>query len=539
MTKSISLVVLMALLYYGSGVVSLDLLNANKIISIGVFIPEGIALAFAIYFGKKVVPGIFIGQFVLAYTHTIAPFSALAIAFINSTEAILGIYLFKKFKLSKDMQKFRDILSLFALIVFILQPFSAVVSNVVLLFGDEITHSEFYNSIFSWWFGNVMGQLLFTPFLLIIFSNYKNINVLEYILYAIGYILYLFVLEVVFDIQNAFLMMSLSVSVIVIIIVKKDMVLASFLSIVIAILDHLFIHIGVGAFVSESLLNNTINFNLYLLSHIMIVWIIGILFEERKRHVSSLKETIRKEVKKNKEQQLFMLQQNRLAQMGELIGMIAHQWRQPLNNLSLINQVVIAKYQADKLDDDVMGYFKENSKKQIDLMSNTIDDFRNFFKNEDEKQDFSLSEVISNAIKMTEPIFKKNQVSVLFDDKKEYMAFGLSNSLIQVILNIINNAKDALIENEIEDKKIYIDIVEDEDGIIINIKDNAGGIDESIIDKIFDPYFSTKQSKNGTGLGLYMSMMILEEQMQWKLKVYNTDNGANFQIIINNKDENE
>ncbi|MEO1954753.1 MAG: HAMP domain-containing sensor histidine kinase, partial [Campylobacterales bacterium] len=155
--------------------------------------------------------------------------------------------------------------------------------------------------------------------------------------------------------------------------------------------------------------------------------------------------------------------------------------------------------------------------------------------NEDEKQDFSLSEVISNAIKMTKPIFKKNQISVLFDAKKEYMAVGFSNSLIQVILNIINNAKDALIENEIEDKKIYIDIVEDEYGIIINIKDNAGGIDESIIDKIFDPYFSTKQSKNGTGLGLYMSKMIIEEQMQWKLKVSNTENGALFQIVIDKK----
>jgi len=537
--KNILLVTVVAFLYYLSGVISLNLLDGNKIISVGVFIPEGIALAFAIYFGKKIIPGIFIGQFILAYTHFIPFVPALEISFINSIEAMMAIYLFDKFKLSKDIKVFRDILGLFILIIFILQPFSAILSNSMLLWDNQIASDDFYNSIFSWWFGNVMGQLLFTPFLLIIFSNYKNINIVEYILYGIGYSLYLFILEIVFDIQNAFLIMSLSISVIIFIIAKKDIVLGSFLSVIIAMSDHFFIHIGIGAFSSDSLLNNTINFNLYLLAHIIIVWLFGILFEERKRHESELKETIRKEVEKNKEQQLFMLQQNRLAQMGELISMIAHQWRQPLNNLSLINQLIIAKYQKDKLDDNIMEYFKDNSKKQIDLMSNTINDFRNFFKNEDKKQDFSLNEVISNAMEMTEPIFNKHKVSVLFDVTKEYMAFGLSNSLIQVILNIINNAKDALIENDIEDKKVKINIIEDENTIIISIKDNAGGIDEGIIDKVFDPYFSTKHSKNGTGLGLYMSKMILEEQMQWKLKVCNTKDGANFKIIINTKDNNE
>ena len=246
-----------------------------------------------------------------------------------------------------------------------------------------------------------------------------------------------------------------------------------------------------------------------------------------------LEKFIAKEIEKNKEQQLFMLQQNRLAQMGELISMIAHQWRQPLNNLSIINQIMIAKFQTGKLDDDSVNYFKKNSKKQIDLMSNTIDDFTDFFKNKDEKEEFALNKVIFDAIDITRPIFNNNKITITFDIKEQYLVFGYQNALLQVVLNILNNAKDALIEKEVEDKKIKISIVEDEEDIVLEIEDNAGGIDEKIIDKIFDPYFSTKQSKNGTGLGLYMSKMIIDEQMQWKLKVCNIDNGVKFKIIVN------
>ena len=525
-----------AMLYYIGGAVSLFLLDGNKIVTIGLFIPEGIALAFAIYFGKKVILGIFVGQFILAYTHDVCLFPALEVALINSLEAMLGIYFFKLFKFSKDIRTFKDIVGLFILIIFVLQPFSSILSSSALLFHHQIQESQFYSSMLSWWFGNVMGQLLFTPFLLLLFSNYKNINYREYFIYGISYSIYLYILEIVLHIQNAFLVMSLSISVIVFIIAKKNIVLGSFLSVIIAMSDYFFIYIGVGAFSSNSLMDNTIDFNLYVLAHIMIVWLFGILFEERKRYEKSLKDIIQKEVEKNKEQQLFMLQQNRLAQMGELISMIAHQWRQPLNNLSLVNQLIIAKFQKGGLDENVMEYFKESSKKQIDLMSNTINDFRDFFKNSDEKEEFCLNNVISNAIDMTEPIFKKYNIKVNFNQKETYYVSGYANGLIQVVLNIINNSKDALIEQDIDEKKIDIFIEEDEEeNIIIAIKDNGGGIDEDIIDKVFDPYFSTKQSKNGTGLGLYMSKMIIEEQMQWKLKVSNTENGALFQIVIDKK----
>ena len=534
MGKSIILAVILSFLYFIAGMVSLGLIENHHIVSVGIFIPEGIALAFALYFGKRVIPGIFIGQFILAYEQSISFVASLEIAFINSFEAMLAIYLFKKFKFSNEIKSFRDILGLFIIIIFVLQPFSAILSNIALLLNYQIQYDDFYNALFSWWFGNIMGQLLFTPFLLIIFTNYKSVDFLEYFIYAIIYSVYLYVLEVVFDIENAFLVMSLSISVIIVVIAKKGIVLGSFLSVIIAMSDYFFIYIGIGAFSSGSLIDNTIDFNLYVLAHIMIVWLFGILFEEKKRHESLLEETIRKEVEKNKEQQLFMLQQNRLAQMGELISMIAHQWRQPLNNLSLINQIVANKFQKGKLDDNVMEYFKENSKKQIDLMSNTTNEFRNFFKNEDEKYEFSIVQVISNSIEMTEPVFKKFNILIEFNPEKTYLAYGYSNSLMQVILNIMNNAKDALIEKNIENKKINIDIVEDEEEneLIISIEDNAGGIDEEIMDKVFDPYFSTKQAKNGTGLGLYMSKMIVEEQMDWKLKVSNTNKGAKFYIVI-------
>jgi len=250
-----------------------------------------------------------------------------------------------------------------------------------------------------------------------------------------------------------------------------------------------------------------------------------------------LKKRIQIEVQKNQEQQKLILQQSRLAQMGEMISMIAHQWRQPLNSLSVLNQSIVLKYKRNKLTDELIDYFNENSKKQIQNMSKTIDDFRDFFKPEKEKTIFCVNDVISSTLEMVEPIFIKDNINIIFDNNKKYNSIGFPNEVGQVFLNIVNNAKDALIENNIDIKNIQIEILKDKENVIITIQDNAGGIPDDIIDKIFDPYFSTKLEKDGTGLGLYMSKMIIEDHCNGKITVTNTKEGAMFKVALKASNE--
>ena len=524
--------IILALLYFLAGKASLDLLSGDKIVTIGLFASEGIALAFALYYGKKVLPGIFIGQFFLTISNEINLFSSFEIAIVNSLEALIAIVIFQRFKLNKELKTFKDAIALFLIILFVLQPFSAIFSNTSLLFHGDILEENFLTSSFSWWFGNIMGQFLFTPFILLLLIKYKEINFKEYLLYGLIFTLFLYILSIVLVITNPFLLLSLTLPLSLMIVSKKGTAYGLLISICVAFVASYSVYIGIGAFYVGSVIDNAINYNLFVLAHITIILTVGILFDERKEYANTLQDKINIEVEKNKEQQLLLLQQNRLAQMGEMISMIAHQWRQPLNSLALINQLIIVKYSRNKLDDKTMEYFKEKSTKQISNMSETIDDFRNFYKTDKEKKEFSINDAVMNPIELTQPICKDLNIEVNFTSKNTYSMIGQSNILSHAILNIINNAKDAFIDKEIDNKKITIVIEEDESKIIIAIQDNAGGIPENIIDKIFDPYFSTKEEKNGTGLGLYMSKIIIQEELNAQIRVTNENSGALFKIFI-------
>jgi signal transduction histidine kinase len=165
-------------------------------------------------------------------------------------------------------------------------------------------------------------------------------------------------------------------------------------------------------------------------------------------------------------------------------------------------------------------------------MSSTIDDFRNFFKSDKKIEIFNINKTINEMISITDISLNKNNININVLHDKKYLIKGYKSEFGQAILNILNNAKDALIQNNIINKKITIKIYDINNNVHIDISDNAGGIEENIIKNIFDPYFSTKKEKNGTGLGLYMSKLIIEEHMNGSIKVTNKDNGAIFSIIL-------
>jgi len=231
---------------------------------------------------------------------------------------------------------------------------------------------------------------------------------------------------------------------------------------------------------------------------------------------------------------VVQLRDSKLNEMSEVISMIAHQWKQPLNNLSLLNQLCESKYLLGKIDNKFKQYFFTTSKEQITLMSKTINDFRDFFKIDEEQKEFELIQTITQLIKATQPLYEKHSISIDFqyNSTNHYITKGYQSILFQLLLNILNNAKDVLLETTQEKKNILIKLEKHNNMNIIKILDNGGGIPEDIIDKIFNPYFSTKKEKNGTGLGLYMAKIIIEERMQGAIEAYNNKEGAEFKIIL-------
>jgi polar amino acid transport system substrate-binding protein len=247
---------------------------------------------------------------------------------------------------------------------------------------------------------------------------------------------------------------------------------------------------------------------------------------------NTLEERVAEALERNRQQQLLMLHRDRLANMGEMIAMIAHQWRQPLNNLSLLNQLLITKYRQGKLDDELIEYFGSHSRKQIHQMSQTIDDFRNFYKPEREKQKFCIEEVLRQLIDLVNITYASEKIEIVYSFEGCNYFVGYPNEFSHAVLNIMNNARDALIEKDFGSKKIYLNVREEGEEILVEICDNAGGIPEEILPRVFDPYFSTKNEKNGTGLGLYMTNVIITEHMESKISVKNREEGACFTIYL-------
>jgi signal transduction histidine kinase len=533
MTQRLKLILLTALLYYVGGEISFALLLGHSIVNIGVFIPEGIALAFALYYGRVVLAGIFIGQFFLAYFKGVTLESALIIAFANMLEAYLAIYLKKYLRLDIGLNHFRDIFILMAMILFLLQPLSALMGNMALYIFDTSPKVQFLSNLFSWWFGNVMGQMLITPALLLFLQEFKKIDLKEFLLYGVLFFSITYFLELVLVITNPFLLLSLTLPWVIYAIFKKGLVYGLFFNVIIALVSSYTVYLGIGAFQAHTVINNVINYNLFVLVHITIALTVGILNKQKKAYEEHLEEMVAREVEKNRQQQLLMMHQSRLAQMGEMISMIAHQWRQPLNNLSMINQLLVNKYKNKRLDDAAVDYFYTHSKQQIEYMSATIDDFRNFFQKERPKENFFPTKTIEKLLELTAPEYNKEGIKVILDVRYNHSVYGYENEFAQAFLNLLNNAKDALRERKVSPKTIWICFrITDEKKLEISVEDNAGGINAAILEKIFEPYFSTKKSKNGTGLGLYMSKMIFEEQMHASLEVSNTKKGARFRVLF-------
>ncbi len=254
---------------------------------------------------------------------------------------------------------------------------------------------------------------------------------------------------------------------------------------------------------------------------------------------SSLEKRVQEEVAKNRAQEQMMMQQTHLAQMGEMISMIAHQWRQPLAAISATTNVLILKNSSKKYDADFFDNRLHKISSYSQHLSTTIEDFRGFFKKNKEKEETTFEAVIEDVLNIIQISLDNKNIKVVVDFKYNNRVNIYANELKQVILNLMKNAEDALLEAKPKDPVIRIFTYADENNShnpVLRVVDNGGGIDDEIITKIYDPYFSTKGAKDGTGLGLYMSKIIVEEHCGGTLSVKNNKNGAVFTIAMKNKD---
>lgn len=244
------------------------------------------------------------------------------------------------------------------------------------------------------------------------------------------------------------------------------------------------------------------------------------LFDEKKRNSSEL-------TKKDE----ILIHQSKMATMGEMIGVIAHQLKQPLNNISLYCGDVKDSYRYDEINEEFVEDFHKNTKEQITFMNETINGFINFFNPNKEKIIFKLKDAMNDTIKLLNKQLENKNINIITNISNEEV-YGVQTELEQVLLNLITNSKEAFVQNNIQNREIHITSLTKDTNTIIMFEDNAGGIKEEHINKIFDPYFTTKEF--GTGTGLYMVQLVIKSSFNGNLKVQTIKNGTKFIIILPN-----
>ncbi|WP_419769575.1 MAG: ATP-binding protein [Candidatus Marinarcus sp.] len=256
----------------------------------------------------------------------------------------------------------------------------------------------------------------------------------------------------------------------------------------------------------------------------------------------NLSQKLKSQVEKNHEQDILLKHQSRMAIIGEMLNNIAHQWRQPLNAITVQMSSLKLKKELNLLEDKEIEKTSDSVIKYATYLSNTIDDFRDYIKDHSTKKEyFSIETALNKSLDIVLASLKNHYITLnITPSEDELFLHGVINELAQVFINILNNAKDILNENHIDQKVIEVKFFKENSKITITIQDNGGGIHKDIIDKIFDPYFTTKHKSQGTGIGLYMSSKIIREHFSGQIVVKNENiefnnkmyTGAKFFIIL-------
>ncbi len=245
-----------------------------------------------------------------------------------------------------------------------------------------------------------------------------------------------------------------------------------------------------------------------------------------------LEQKVEDSIKQIRQQDHMIIRQSRQVAMGELMNNVAHHWRQPLAAVGLIVQDIQDAFHADELNEKYLQESVGEAMKQLQQMSKTITDISELFITTKVERSFNVKEEIERMIHVLSQNFKANNINTYLDCKEDCTVLGYPHEFAQVVFNILTNAKEIIVQRECKERNIFLKVSNENKICKIIIEDTAGGIDDEMIDKIFEPYFSTKENLVGTGLGLYMSKMLIEKNMKGSLTVQNTEKGAVFTIEI-------
>jgi len=245
-----------------------------------------------------------------------------------------------------------------------------------------------------------------------------------------------------------------------------------------------------------------------------------------------LEEKIEIEMEQNRVQQELLIQQSKQAIMGEMIAHIAHQWRQPLNALNGCIMVHILEYDRGKLTDKKMQEFEEETSFLVKSMSQTISDFQNFLSPNKRREVFSLRRLFDDVLIFIHSMYRMNKIELEIHCDNDIRLYSYPNELIQVFLNILNNAKDAFVENKIESRNVSVTIEDTLTDVIITFQNNTGQLENNLLEQICKPYFTTKDKDKGTGLGLYMCDMIIKNSFAGQMLITNIEDGLETKLIL-------
>ena len=246
------------------------------------------------------------------------------------------------------------------------------------------------------------------------------------------------------------------------------------------------------------------------------------LYHQRKLQLlnTALEKKLKEELSENRKKDTMICQKTKMAAMGEMVGNIAHQWKQPLAILNVTNAILKEKNNMGKLSKEELNSQIEDMEVNILHMSQTVEDFLSYFNPNKVKEDFILLDTIQKAIFMIKQTILKEKIDITISVDKKFKIFGFKEEYIQVIISILMNSIEALKDKEV--RNIYFEAFEKDEKIVLEVTDTAGGISEDIINRIFEPYFTTKHKSQGTGLGLYIAKMIIENSINGSLDVVNT-----------------
>ncbi|MBI5005981.1 MAG: HAMP domain-containing protein [Nitrosomonadales bacterium] len=252
--------------------------------------------------------------------------------------------------------------------------------------------------------------------------------------------------------------------------------------------------------------------------------------EALKQLNETLEQRVRAEVAANRDKDHLLIQQSRLAAMGEMVHNIAHQWRQPLNTLGLIISNIVDDFRFKTLTEETLERDAASARRLLEKMSATIDDFRDFFRPDREKSSFDVATAVRDAVFIIEAALKSNHIDLAVDAPPGLTSSGFPSQYGQAVLNLLVNAKEAIQENRDSDGRIRVALRQEGGDAVLSVEDNGGGIPEDILPRLFDPYFTTKDQ--GSGIGLYMAKMIIERNMEGGISAANIENGARFTLRI-------